>query len=434
MNIIERQKNYKLPKNFIFNKDSKYYWSGTSAEALDFLTFIPYYENAKPFFEECDFKDTIKNEIQKWDLTTILKSSLYFYFETKIEKRRKMKTEIITIYDWQILASLIIHSKLSDTVLLFIKELGLMHISTEKMIISGSFHALDNIFVFEQRVLNKETLKKLLEFLKVDIASADSLVNEAFKNKSVKKIAAFLYTFESGLDKNLILTEYLINYKIYNNTKIQSQQKKNLRSNQLLELERNSLENFDIFDMFDSFEVTKSKASEISYFVFHEQLFDDFTNNPKGSSIQIFKLFEEFLYSSNDKAVFIKDFSIKNLNEIINKFCFLYKKQIEKIIQIEKALFNTKLSLEQTVMTVVIVALAIFSSAMTSMERRATNPVLPSVNVAMMSRRDAPALPSDNLAMVISSTPTWAQQKTQSTEARAMRSLPAQSIFTPAKP
>ena len=326
MTIVDKQKNYKVPENFIFNKNSKYYWSGTTQDALDFLTFIPYYENTEPFFEDCDFSDTVKNEIQKWDLITILKSSLYFYFETEIERRRKMETEIITIYDWQIVSSLIIHSTLSDTVLLFIKELDLVNISTERMIISGSFHALDNIHVFEDRILNKDTLKKLLEFLKVDLVSADVLVNDAFKNKSVKKIASFLYTFESGLDQNLILTEYLANYKKYNNTKIQSQQKKNLQSNQLLELERNSIESFDFFDMFDSSEFAKSKISEIAFFVFYDQLFDDLTNNPKGGSIQIFKLFEKFLYSCEDKTVFIKDFSIKNLNEIINKFCFLYKK------------------------------------------------------------------------------------------------------------
>ena len=120
--------------------------------------------------------------------------------------------------------------------------------------------------------------------------------------------------------------------------------------------------------------------------------------------------------------------------KLLINFVFYIKKQIEKIIKIETALFNSKLSLEQTVLTIVIVALAISSQVGTSIERRLTNPVLPSVNFAMVARRETPPLPPNNFATAISSTPTWAQQHTDLPRAKAMNALPAPSVFTPARP
>lgn len=141
------------------------------------------------------------NDLKGWKLKTVLRSALYFYFENKINERRKTNIDIIARYDWKLLASLIINSKLSDNVLLFISKLGLIEISSEKIIVSGSFQAIKRIVVFEESISDTKGLKKLLKFLKVDSVSADSLVNQAFQEKKIDKIAAFLYTFQSGLNE-----------------------------------------------------------------------------------------------------------------------------------------------------------------------------------------------------------------------------------------
>jgi hypothetical protein len=85
------------------------------------------------------------NDLKGWKLKTVLRSALYFYFENKINERRKTNIDIIARYDWKLLASLIINSKLSDNVLLFISKLGLIEISSEKIIVSGSFQKVYQI-------------------------------------------------------------------------------------------------------------------------------------------------------------------------------------------------------------------------------------------------------------------------------------------------
>lgn len=141
------------------------------------------------------------NDLKGWKLKTVLRSALYFYFENKINERRKVNIDIIALHDWKLLASLIINSKLSDNVLLFISKVGLIDISSEKMIVSGSFQAIKSIVVFEERLSDTKGLKKLLKFLKVDLLSVDSLINQAFQEQKIDKIAAFLYKFESGLNE-----------------------------------------------------------------------------------------------------------------------------------------------------------------------------------------------------------------------------------------
>lgn len=421
MTTLENQINYTLPRNIKFSKNSRFYWPGSLHEAVQFLTFICYYETLDSYFDTYNFSETLMNDLKRWDLENITKSALYFYFETRISLRKKDDTGIIVPYDWKILASLIINSKLSDNILSFIEELDLMSISSEKLVISGSLKAIENIIVFEAHITETDGLKKLLKFLKVDLPSIDSLVNEAFKEKKLDKIAAFLYTFESGLDKNLILTKYLINYKNFTTDKSQAEQKRKVLSEDFFQLEQEALESFDIFDMFDSSEEVKSKVSTLNFYSFHEKLFDDITNKPKGSSIKLFKLFEQYLYSLKDKRIFLKDLSIKRLTTLVKNFYLAYKQQVDEIIENDSNLFKEiqqKLPLETILFGLILLILSIFNI----------------IGLAPKTRSQL-FLRSNNFAMITYQAPKWSNYDERASSFQSIISQPASvSSLTSTRP
>lgn len=433
MDLLDKKKNYSLSRNSLFSKNSSLYWPGNLQSAVHFLKFICYFESIEYFFDCFGFSETLMNDLKGWKLKTVLRSALYFYFENKINERRKNNIDIISSYDWKLLSSLIINSKLSDNVLLFINKIGLIEISSEKIIVSGSFQAIKSIVVFEERISDTKGLKKLLKFLKVDSVSVDSLVDQAFQEKKIDKIAAFLYTFQSGLNDKLILTEFLINYKKYNSKQTQNEQKLQILSNDILELERSALESFSVFDLFDSGEESKSKVAELKFYSFYENLFDDITNNSEGGSLQLFKLFEQYLYSLKDNLVFRTNLSVDLLKKLVKNFCLVYKKEIDKIIKIEtkffKKLLKVNISLEATVLALILIALAIFQFA-------GIGP----------SRRQEVFLRSNNFAMITYQTPRWTSLDDKTATSQLVVTQPVSasylsstrpiqsSVFKPARP
>lgn len=107
--------------------------------------------------------------------------------------------------------------------------------------------------------------------------------------------------------------------------------------------------------MFDSSEQFKSKTSDLEFYSFYESLLSNFDDDEAKDVSQIFKIFEEFLYSSKDKSVFLTEFSVKKSSQfhnLIKSFCLAYQQKLKKLIE-ENSYFSklkkSGLSLEQTV-------------------------------------------------------------------------------------
>ena len=189
------EKNYILPTNLVYSQGKSFRWPGDDLEGCDLIEIIPYCKDNIDLFQMCSFSDSLMAKIENWKIEELTKSALYFYLETRIDKRKKRQTKILTQYDWQLVSGLIVNSAISNEILFFIEELGLKKFSPEKIIISGIKNGLSNISDFEIRVSSNNGLKNILTFLEMDIVSIDSLLEDAFKQKTVKNIVSFLYTF-----------------------------------------------------------------------------------------------------------------------------------------------------------------------------------------------------------------------------------------------
>lgn len=273
---------------------------------------------------------SLKNSLEKenWSFSKLANSAFFFYLETRIEQRKKENVEIIIRYDWKLLGNLILNSIISEDVILFIKEINLINICNQQTVFLGFSDALLSVSNFEMRIFSIKGLENLLKFLKIDLVSIDSLINEAVQKKDLSQIAEFVKTFESRLLPELIFSRCLMNYKKFNSSeKIEKLLKDTwtLQKSQLWDLEKLELEGFEIFDMFESSEQVKSKSSQIELFSFyHLLIYEDWAkeikNDGKGPNIKLFQLFERFLYSLDEKTVLLKELSVKNLKSLVEDF------------------------------------------------------------------------------------------------------------------
>ena len=266
------------------------------------------------------------------------------------------------------IAALIINSKISTHILLFLKEIGLRKISPEKVILSGSQHGIRNLYDFERRISNGIGLKNLLPYLKIDRISIESLVNQAFKEKSVKNICEFLYTFEEGLDKEFFFfTEVLETYKNSQNNQEVKDQMENLL-NKLYQSRLNDLQNFDIFDIFESSENVKIKTSQIITSSLYQDLLKDIISDSKSDSIKLFLLFEEYLCSAKNRVSLFKNSSLsflEQLPELNKRFFFAKKNQIDNIFKQNNNLFKKylqEIKKEQIVYASILIAFTLIKT------------------------------------------------------------------------
>ena len=58
------------------------------------------------------------------------------------------------VYEWQVISSLIINSEISNSILNFIKELDLVKIYPNKIIVSGSYQSIERVYNFEKRIFS----------------------------------------------------------------------------------------------------------------------------------------------------------------------------------------------------------------------------------------------------------------------------------------
>lgn len=340
MSFLDNQKNYTLPKT-LYSENKNLRWPGSFTDAIELLCIIPSFKNSLLLFEIFTIDQSKLAILKNWTLEDVSKSALFFYLENLFIDRKIIQTNLMSVYEWQVISSLIINSKLSASILKFIDELDLVKISQNKIIISGSCQSIEKIYNFEKRIFSKTGLQNLLSFLKIDIESSNFLIEEAFKNKNLENIAAFLFTYQANLDKRFVLTQVLINYKDQNLDKNLEKTGSEIEKmlNDILQVQMLELETFEIFDLFDSFETAKSKQDVIFFYSFYQKLFEDLISKEKSNTRPIFKLFEEFFLDSEEKILFLENLSFTNLSKIITKFFFAKKNQIDKIFEKNRQFF-----------------------------------------------------------------------------------------------
>lgn len=387
MNFLENQKNYTIP-NTLYSENQKFRWAGSYTQAIELLRIIPHFKSSESLFEIFDIDQFPLAIIESWTLDNVTKSALFFYLENLFSDKKIIQANLMSVYEWKIISSLLINSEISNSILNFINELDLVKISQNKIIISGSCQSIERVYNFEKKIFNKIGLQNLLSFLKIDLDSRDLLIEQAFKNKNLENIAAFLFVYESNLDKRFVLTQALMDYKNQdldkNLKKTDPEMEKVL--NDILQAQMAELETFDIFDLFESDEAAKSKKDLIFFYSFYQDLFEDLISKEKTNTRAIFQLFEEFLLNSEQKIILLKNISFTDLSKIITKFFFAKKNQINKIFEKNKQFFSYYLQeagLGVILLGIVVVGITIVKAPGTVKRISANRPASPPF--AMMS-------------------------------------------------
>ncbi len=266
MDFLDNQKNYILPDT-LYSENQDLRWKGSHHQAIGFLEVIPNFKSSVSLFEIYNIDEFPLTNIKKWTLEDVSKSALFFYLENIFIDRKKIQADLMSVYEWRIISSLIINSEISHSILNFIKELNLVKISQNKKIVSGCFESIEQVYTFEEQIFSEIGLQNLLSFLKIDLDSSKLLIEQAFKNKNLKNIAAFVFTYEASLDKRLVLTQALINYKNQDLDKNLNPEMEKLL-NDILQAQFAELDSFDIFDLFESDEGAKSKKILFFFILF----------------------------------------------------------------------------------------------------------------------------------------------------------------------
>lgn len=206
MNFLENQKNYTIPST-LYSENKNLRWAGSFNQAIELLYIIPHFKNSVSLFEIFTVDESQLAIIKNWTLEDVSKSALFFYLENLFIHKKIIQADLMSVYEWQVISSLIINSEISNSILNFIKKLDLVKISQNKIIVSGSYQSIERVYNFEKRIFSEIGLQNLLSFLKVDFASRNLLIDQTFKNKNLENIAAFLFTYEANLDKIFVLTQ-----------------------------------------------------------------------------------------------------------------------------------------------------------------------------------------------------------------------------------
>jgi len=206
MGFLENQKNYTIPST-LYSENKNLRWAGSFNQAIELLYIIPHFKNSVSLFEIFTVDESQLAIIKNWTLEDVSKSALFFYLENLFIHKKIIQADLMSVYEWQVISSLIINSEISNSILNFIKKLNLVKISQKKIIVSGSYQSIERVYNFEKRIFSEIGLQNLLSFLKVDFESRNLLIEQAFKNKNLENIAAFLFTYEANLDKRFVLTQ-----------------------------------------------------------------------------------------------------------------------------------------------------------------------------------------------------------------------------------
>ncbi len=179
----ENYKKYKINGEKTWPNEGKFLDS-----ALAFSTIF-YYNNVSDLLKERDFSEYFKIKVKNWTFQDLVLSLVVFKFEGKI----------LTFLDWSFLTCLLLHSKVSNEVLLLIHKNNFYEILGRNQVIKGCCFALKNYSFFYN---NEKSLRNLLNFLKIDYFNSNILIFQSLKQKNCKSILDFL---EENFNQKLIL-------------------------------------------------------------------------------------------------------------------------------------------------------------------------------------------------------------------------------------
>ena len=109
----------------------------------------------------------------------------------------------------------------------------------------------------------------------------------------------------------------------------------------------------------------KSKRSEILIFSFYQDLLKDLSIDKENTVIELFKLFEDYLRSSKDKAFLFKNSSfdlLKELTEINKRFISAKTNQINNLIKQKKGFFKhylQEIQKEELIFFIILITLSV---------------------------------------------------------------------------
>lgn len=300
-------------------------------DAIFCLRAIPFATDSTSLFNEINFYDELLKEIINWDLPTITKSALYFYLATTMKNRQKRDQPDFVRSDWWYITPIILNKNVSKDV---VTMLQFFYLCPQEIKIVGVQATLRKYFLFYRLQISQESLENLLILLKIDDLSREILIKRTFKEKSFKQISDFLALYECSINSNLVFTNALLFYKkaiknkTLNITEIQRE------IDELFDAIRIDLETFEIFDIFESSENFKSGSSKIAYSSFYQDLFPSLTLDSNDNFIEIFKLFESFLHSVEDKTIFLTYLVFENgsnFQQFIVEFCNTYADELKQL-------------------------------------------------------------------------------------------------------
>lgn len=341
-----------LRESTLFNKNSLYFWPGNLIDATLTLQQVPYSPSKKHFLDvrplSASGEKILEDQTESWSFEIFVKSALYFFLHEKVSRRKQIQEPSLCKFDWLVIVPILLHSTINKEIIIFLEDC--YNVPYDFKIVAAHF-ALKRLYLFNQLVMTEESLNDFLVFLEIDEISRKSLVKSSFKNRNFDKLTDFLFVFNSSLNQDLILSEVLRNYRYYNKSEgfFKTLEDKDKLISKIFELQLANLETFDIFDMFDSSENVKSKSSELAFFSFYELLLDNAYTSVNLDFVEIFQLFEKFIYDSKNKSILLAEISFEKSSQFylfLEKFYYAYQQTIITILSKQIKLIK-KLSKKQ---------------------------------------------------------------------------------------
>ena len=331
-------KNDFLREKTLFSQDSLYSWPSDLTNATLTLQQVPYSPSKEHFIDVRPLLDSgeeiIENKTESWSFDVLTKSALYCFLHEKISIRKQIGKSSLSKFDWLIIVPILLNSSINKEIIIFLDDY--YNVPNDFKIIAAHF-ALKRISLFNRLIMTEKSLNDFLVFLKIDPISRKTLVKTSFQNKNFKKLTDFLFVFNCSLNQDLTLSNILRNYKYFNKNDafFKTLEYKDQLLSEVFELKLANLEDFASWDVLESSEFFKSKSSELLFFSFYELLLDNSNTSANLDFIEIFQLFEKFLYDAKDKSVFLAEISLEKSSQFytfLEKFYSAYQQTIIKIL------------------------------------------------------------------------------------------------------
>ena len=313
-------------------------WPYDGIEARTFLSILYRYKNINDFLNNYS---AYKKDFKKWNLLDLSKSALTTVLFESIALNRACDEPLLSCFDWEILVNFMLNSFISDGILRFVKDSDLQSMSSKELILKGSLHSIDNILSFDKQLFNKKGLKNLLLFLKIDIISANYIVDKTFKTKDLTLVKSFILNLISfqNTKSSFLLTKVIEDFNVFFTDTSFDKETFNEISKKLLENQYAELENFDVINVFESGEGEKSKASEIFVNNFMIDVYKELLKQNEGENEtkKILKSFESYLLSY-DKNILLLE--APEIEKYILSFTLDREFEISSLIQQKKPFYD----------------------------------------------------------------------------------------------